>query len=199
MPVAAVESFILASASPRRRELLGSAGLTFDVDPSDVPEDILDGESPARYVRRVARAKGEAVARRRRAEGDTRPVLSADTVVVVEGEITGKPEDRQEARAMLESLSGRSHVVITGFCVIPGEGDPIQQEVSTRVRFRPLTEADLCAYLDSEDWQDKAGAYAIQGGAAQMVASINGSYTNVVGLPLCEAVLALRAVGVHGE
>ena len=192
-------AFILASASPRRKDLLRSAGLTFEVDPSDVPEDALDGESPSRYVRRVARGKGQAVARRRRSAGDTRAVLSADTVVVVGDEITGKPVDREDARSMLWTLSGKTHVVITGFCIIHGEGDPVQQEVATEVRFRQLTEADLEAYLDSGDWQDKAGAYAIQGGAAQMVASIHGSYTNVVGLPLAEVITALRAVGKNKE
>jgi len=190
----APQSFILASASPRRKDLLGSAGLTFEVDPSDVPEDVLDGDTPRRYVRRVAMDKGRAVARRRQAAGDTRPVLSADTVVVVDGVITGKPVDREDARIMLRTLAGRTHVVITGFCLLSGDDAPLRREVSTEVRFRPLAESELDAYLASDDWQDKAGAYAIQGGAAHMVESINGSYTNVVGLPLAETVMALRAI-----
>lgn len=192
-------AFILASASPRRKDLLSSAGLSFEVDPSDVPEDVLDGESPSGYVRRVALDKGQAVARRRRVTGDCRTVLSADTVVVVGDVITGKPVDREEARSMLWSLSGKAHLVITGFCILHDGGDPVQQEVATEVCIRPLTEADVEAYLDSGDWQDKAGAYAIQGGAAQMVASIHGSYTNVVGLPLAEVITALRAVGKNKE
>ncbi len=185
---------ILASASPRRRDLLAAAGLTFEVDPSDVPEDVLEGETPARYVRRVCLDKGRAVAKRRRAAGDRRAVLAADTVVVVDATILGKAADRQEARAMLQSLSGRTHQVITGFCLLFGDHGLVRQEVSTDVCFRSLSEQDLSAYLDSRDWEDKAGAYAIQGGAAHMVRSLRGSYTNVVGLPVAEVVEALRTM-----
>ena len=194
-------SLILASASPRRRDLLAAAGLTFEVDPSDVPEDVLEGEAPAQYVRRVCLDKGRAVAARHRAEGDRRTVLAADTVVVVDRSILGKAADRQEARAMLQRLSARTHQVITGFCLLFGDDGLTQQETSTDVCFRSLTDHDLSAYLDSRDWEDKAGAYAIQGGAAHMVRSIHGSYTNVVGLPVAEVVLALRAIdnGVHGR
>lgn len=187
------ESLILASASPRRRQLLGAAGLQFEVIPSDVPEDALPGEEPERYVARVARDKCRAVLELVRAAGDLRPVLAADTVVVVDRAIIGKPLDRDDARAMLQTLSGREHVVLTGFYICAADDRITEQVVATRVRFRSLDQAEVEAYLDAGEWQDKAGAYAIQGGAAKMVLAINGSYTNVVGLPVAEVVVALRA------
>lgn len=188
--------FILASASPRRRVLLRSAGLEFEVRPSDVPEVAAPGEGPAAFVRRVARDKCQAVAGQRDA-GDLRPVLAADTVVVLDQDIIGKPPDRAVARQMLRRMSGRCHVVTTGVCLAAG-GDLLQFEVNTEVRFKPLSAAEIEAYLEAGEWQDKAGGYAVQGGAAYMVEAVNGSYTNVVGLPLAQTVEALRAALAGG-
>ncbi len=188
--------FILASASPRRRELLASAGLAFAVEPSEADEAERPGEPAAAYVRRVAAAKAREVAARARARGDRRPVLAADTTVVVDGAILGKPVDRADAARMLALLSGRSHQVITGTCVIGPDGSEQLAAATTEVRFCALGEETLAWYLDTEEWRDKAGAYAIQGHAACLVESLAGSYSNVVGLPLCEAVAALGRLGV---
>jgi septum formation protein len=189
------EVLILASGSPRRAELLASAELTFTVIPSDASEAHLSGEGAVPYVRRVAAEKARRVADRCWAEGDRRPVLAADTVVVVDGAILGKPADRTEARRMLESLSGREHEVITGYRVlIPGGGEQ-REEVTTQVRFKRLHPDEIQAYLDTGEWRDKAGAYAVQGHAAALVEAVFGSYTNIVGLPLCQVVEALRRAG----
>ncbi len=189
----AVPSFILASGSPRRRDLLNSAGLTFDVDKSEVPEDINPGEAPRAYARRMAEAKGREVARKGRRAGDQRAVLAADTIVVVDDQVLGKPADRAEARQMIQALAGRDHQVITAFCLIHSRGE-IRDEVITQVTFRPLNRGEIEQYLDAGEWTDKAGGYGIQGRAAQMVRRINGSYTNVVGLPLAEVVTAMASV-----
>ncbi len=192
------ERFILASASPRRRELLASAGLSFSVEPSQADESPHPGEDAAAYARRVATEKAREVATRARARGDARPVLAADTTVVVDGELLGKPRDQAEARSMLERLSGRPHQVITGTCLIDAGGAELTDAIFTEVRFRALEEEDLARYLASGEWRDKAGAYAIQGHAACLVSSICGSYTNVVGLPLAEVVEALAWIGIRG-
>jgi septum formation protein len=189
--------FILASASPRRRELLAGAGLAFDVEPSQVSEETRPGEGPQAYVSRLAQDKARDVAAPARARGDLRPVLAADTTVVVDGTALGKPADAAEARQMLQSLSGRTHQVITGVCVIDGAGQETVEAVTTQVTFKRLTDDELAWYLQSGEWQDKAGAYAIQGHAACLVPAISGSYTNVVGLPLCESVTLLRRAGVQ--
>lgn len=199
-------SFILASASPRRRDLLGSAGFVFDVDASEVPETPRLGEGAVAYARRMARDKSEAVRRRRLAASDNRPVLAADTVVVLGGHILEKPRDRTEARAMLSALSGRTHRVVTAVCLCDGAAPTRTFEVATEVRFRMLDDEDIEAYLLTDEWRDKAGAYGIQGRAASLVLSVRGSYTNVVGLPLAETVEALKGVlgsgggseGCHG-
>lgn len=195
-PADPLPPFILASSSPRRRDLLASAGLAFETDPGDVPEEPTPGEAPAAYVRRLARDKAREVARRRRSAGDSRPVLAADTVVVLDGEPLGKPADRAEARRMLERLSGRAHHVITGFCIVDATGGEQHEEVTTEVHFKQLRAGEIEAYLDTNEWVDKAGSYGVQGKAAHMVRTVLGSYTNVVGLPLCETVEALRRAGV---
>lgn len=192
----ASEHFILASASPRRRELLVSAGLSFAVEPSSADESEHAGERPVAYVRRIAAAKASEVAARARTRGDLRPVLAADTTVVVDDAILGKPLDRADAARMLGLLSGRSHQVITAFCVLDAQGRARGEEVTTEVCFSALSLAAIEWYLGTGEWRDKAGAYAIQGHAACLIRSIVGSYTNVVGLPLYEAVAALRAAGV---
>jgi septum formation protein len=180
---------VLASASPRRVELLSSAGIEFQVIPGDVSEEILAGEAPEDYVERLARAKAEDVARKT----GGRFFIGADTIVLCDGEIMGKPEDSADAERMLNKLSGISHEVITGFAVYDKERDGvIADTVRTRVYFKQLRAEEIRAYIATGCPFDKAGAYAIQGGAAHMVEKIEGSYTNVVGLPLCEVVETLR-------
>lgn len=185
----AKSSIILASASPRRVELLSSAGIEFEVVPGDVDESLLSGETPGDHVVRLARAKAEDVARK----AGGRFYVGADTIVVCEGEIMGKPKDSADAERMLNKLSGISHEVITGFAVYDKERDGvITDAVRTRVYFKHLRDEEIRAYIATGCPFDKAGAYAIQGGAAYMVQKIEGSYSNVVGLPLCEVVDALR-------
>lgn len=182
----------LASASPRRVELLASAGVEFEVVAGDIPEEVLPGELPEDHVLRLAREKALNVAGK--AEG--RFYIGADTVVVCDGEIMGKPRDAADAARMLRKLSGVAHAVITGFAVYDRErADAIAEAVTTRVYFKQLREEEIDAYIATGCPFDKAGAYAIQGGAAHMVQKIEGSYTNVVGLPLCEVVEALRRIG----
>ena len=193
MKTVSQKRIVLASASPRRSELLESAGISFSVVPADIPEEPLQGESPTAHVLRLAEAKALAVAGT--VEGDI--FIGADTVVVCDDEIMGKPVDAADARRMLTALSGKTHEVITGFAVYKREQDRlISDAVSTRVIFKPLTVGEIDAYIATGCPFDKAGAYAIQGGAAYMVRGIEGSYTNVVGLPLCEVVEVLRRLGV---
>jgi len=183
---------ILASASPRRAELLESAGVRFNVVPGHIDETPLPGEQPVDHVLRLAREKGAEVAGRE--EG--RFFIGADTIVLCDGEIMGKPLDNDDARRMLAKLSGRTHQVITGFVVLDREsGRTVAGSVTTDVTFKPLDAAEIDAYVATGCPLDKAGAYAIQGGAAYMVERISGSYTNVVGLPLCEVVGTLRELG----
>lgn len=183
---------ILASASPRRLELLASAGVEFDVCASDIPEEPIPGEAPADFATRLARDK--AVATAARTEG--RWFVGADTIVVCAGEIMGKPVDEADAVRMLRKLSGVSHEVITGYAVYDRERDGLLcKAVVTKVVFKPLRDEEISAYVATGCPMDKAGAYAIQGGAAYMVERIDGSYTNVVGLPLCEVVEDLRRIG----
>ncbi len=183
---------ILASASPRRMELLASAGVDFDVCVSSVSEDVLPGEGPRDHVMRLARDKALEVASRK--EG--RFFIGADTIVACDNEIMGKPRDAADAERMLRRLSGVAHAVITGFAVYDKARDGlICDAVETRVFFKHLRDEEIAAYIATGCPMDKAGAYAIQGGAAHMVERIDGSYTNVVGLPLCEVIEVLRRVG----
>ncbi len=185
---------ILASASPRRAELLESAGVRFDVVPGHIDETPLPGEEPVPHVLRLAREKADEVAARE----DGRLFIGADTIVLCDGEIMGKPRDDGDAARMLTKLSGRGHQVITGFAVFDRDrGRSISRAVTTQVFFKPLSAEEIAAYVATGCPLDKAGAYAIQGGAAYMVERIDGSYTNVVGLPLCEVVAAL--VELAGE
>jgi septum formation protein len=165
--------------------------------PSEVPEQPLERESALAYVRRLSAAKAEDIAQHLRSSGDQRPVLGADTTVVIEEDVLGKPADRADARATLQRLSGSTHRVITGFCVVDSAGVRHRDEVTTEVLFKKLLPEEIEAYLDAGEWHDKAGGYGVQGRAAYFVRSVIGSYTNVVGLPLCEAVEALRACGVR--
>lgn len=172
---------VLASQSPRRRELLEVLGIPFSIVVSTADETVRPGESPEVYVARVARAKGVEVASRVRGS----VVLSADTVVTIGGEILGKPADRNDAIRMLEKLSGRDHEVYTAVCVINQSTGGMQEVLErTRVWFSPVTRAEILDYIDREDVMDKAGAYAIQGFASIYIPKIEGSYSNVMGLPL---------------
>jgi septum formation protein len=171
---------VLASSSPRRADLLTSAGYVFDVRPVDVDESVRPGEPAADYVRRLAVMKAEAAADRSRYD---EVVLGADTTVVVEGEILGKPLDDAAAAAMLRQLAGRTHEVLTGVAL--RHRDRILSDVAcTVVQFAQLTEEDLAWYVASGEPRDKAGAYGIQGLASRFVERIDGSYPNVVGLPV---------------
>jgi septum formation protein len=179
----APESIILASASPRRRELLASAGIPFEVIPSGIEEKIQPGETPEQFCRRVAAEKVRDVAAR--LPGDRRLVVGADTIVVLADQVLGKPQSEEEAAAMLRALAGRSHAVLTGVCVL----DPVverteERVVRTEVQFGPMSEDEIVAYVATGEPMDKAGAYAIQGRASRYVERIDGCYFNVVGLPI---------------
>jgi septum formation protein len=185
--------FVLASASPRRREILGTLGLHFDVEVSAIDEATREGERAADYVLRIARDKARTVAARmaERDGNDARVVLAADTTVVLDGEILGKPEDDTDARRMLRALSGRAHEVLTAIVAVTREGEEAVvrgRVVRTEVAFRPLDDAAIEAYLAGGEHRDKAGAYGIQGLAMGFVTDLRGSYTNVVGLPAAETV-----------
>src|SRR5579871_514778 len=169
---------ILASQSPRRSEILRQAGFSFVVRPANVDETVRDSEAPEDYVKRVARDKACAIE-----PGRDDIVLGADTTVVIDGRILAKPMDRADAVRMLQLLSGREHVVLTGIC-LRDAGHSIVDVAETRVRFHPLSTGEIEQYAETGEPMDKAGAYAIQGGAAKFVARIEGSYANVVGLPI---------------
>jgi septum formation protein len=172
---------VLASQSPRRKELLEVLGIPFSIIVSSADETPRAAETPEDYVVRVARAKGEDVAAR--VTGSV--VLSADTVVTIDGEILGKPADRNDAIRMLEKLSGREHEVYTAVCLIEQSMGTIRQGLErTRVWFNPISRAQISDYIDRENVMDKAGAYAIQGFASVYISRIEGSYSNVIGLPL---------------
>lgn len=170
---------ILASASPRRSQLLTAAGIRFEVQAADVDETPLANETPEDYVVRLARSKAEAMA----AAHAGRIVLGADTTVVVDGRILAKAEGPDEARAMLAALAGRSHQVLTGVA-LAGPSGTVAELARTTVSFLPMTSGDIDAYVATDEWRDKAGAYAIQGRASAFVSALHGSYTNVVGLPV---------------
>jgi septum formation protein len=172
---------ILASASPRRADLLREAGIDVDVQPATVDEDVAPHERPDAYVRRIAEAKGLAISRMARG----RFVLAADTAVVVDGEILGKPSSREDAARMLRMLSDRSHQVISGVCLLKDAVPTVATvvEVST-VEFARLSPAEIDWYVASGESMDKAGGYGIQGLASRFVTRIHGSYSNVVGLPI---------------
>jgi len=172
---------ILASASPRRAELLRAAGCDFEIAAPHVDESIRDGESPDRYVRRLAADKSAAAMAR--LPGRDYVVIGADTTVVVAGETLGKPLDDREASAMLRRLSGRRHTVLTGVSLRRATHELGRVE-ATAVEFSALSEDDIAWYVASGEWRDKAGAYAIQGLASRFIPRIDGSYSNVVGLPI---------------
>lgn len=184
----------LASASPRRRELLQNLGLAFDVEPADLVETPAPGETPAAYVERLAREKASAIGARH----DTRvAVLGADTTVVLEGAILNKPSDLEDSARMLRLLRDREHVVYTGVALyLRPEASLHAVTVHTRVRFRAFDDATLRAYVASREGMDKAGAYGIQELGAALVREVHGSYSNVVGLPAAETIELLQSAGV---
>jgi septum formation protein len=177
---------ILASASPRRREILESAGIPFETRPAEVDETPLLHETAEEYVRRLAEEKARAVWR----AGDT--VIGADTVVAVDKVLLGKPRDGEEAARMLRLLSGRRHRVLTGVCFFDGEKAETAVE-ETFVEFLPLSDEEIAAYVATGETFDKAGAYGIQGAASKFVARIEGCYFNVVGLPIARVYEFLRS------
>lgn len=186
---------VLASASPRRRELLQQIGLEFQVIPSRAAEEEIPGEAPEDLVIRLSLDKASEVAQRKEVDG--RWFIGSDTVVLCDGKILGKPRDAAHATEMLQLLSGREHRVLSGYAVIDRQsGKQLAEAVSTRVWFRQLTDAEIARYIATREPMDKAGAYAIQGFGVCFVARIEGSYTNVVGLPLCRLTGAMKKLGI---
>lgn len=195
MSAAPAAPILLASTSPQRRAILEQLGIPFDVVAPRYREDDPPGLEPIELVRRHAEGKARSVAN----EAGDRPVLGVDTAVVLDGQIFGKPGDATDAERMLETLSDRTHAVISGLCLItPGWAEVAHEE--TRVTFRPLTARDIAAYMSAREWEGRAGAYAIQGVGAALVERIAGDYLNVVGLPgaLLVRLLAERFPGIYG-
>ena len=187
----------LASASPRRQELLRQVGLTFRALPSNIIEERQAGEAPVDYVQRVATDKAHFVTRLVAERGlPVRPVLGADTEVVLEGDIFGKPHDRTHAASMLRRLSGGSHIVLTAICLVSLAGEYSALSES-HVTFTELTDAAITRYLATGEADGKAGAYAIQGRAAAFITRLEGSYSGVMGLPLYELFETLKRAGVE--
>ena len=180
---------VLASRSPRRRELLWQIGVPHQVAAADIDEQPLPGETPADCVQRLALAKARTVA------PAGLPVLGADTAVVLDGQMLGKPADRAEGVAMLRRLSGRTHRVLTAVALVDGPGSRLAVSAS-EVEFRVLAEAECQRYWDSGEPRDKAGGYAIQGLGAVFISALRGSYSGVMGLPLFETAALLDAAGV---
>ncbi len=180
-------NLILASQSPRRRELLGLTGLPFVVRVADIDETMDPGKDPFDEVARVSRLKALAVDRE---PGDV--VIAADTIVVCEGRVLGKPRDEEDAFRILQLLSGRHHEVMTGMTVLH-DAEIITHTEVTKIHFRPLHPAEIRAYIASGEPMDKAGAYGIQGGAALFADQMEGDYYNVMGLPVCRLAMILRS------
>lgn len=193
MAAALAGKFILASASPRRIELLRLMGLTFDIIPSNIDETFPEGEDPRSHVLRLSADKAKTVSMHHPEAW----VMGADTIVVINSEVLGKPQTTAEARKMLGKLSGRTHTVFTGFTVMnTSENVLISNAVDSSVQFRDIPEDEMAWYIASEEPYDKAGGYAVQGMGAFFIREIHGSYTNVMGLPLCEVVDVLKRIGV---
>jgi septum formation protein len=184
--------FILASASPRRIELLNLLGLRFEVMPSNVDEKFIKGETPRDHVLRLSEEK----ARMSSALHPEAWVMGADTIVIINGNVLGKPRTPDEAREMLGKLSGQIHTVFTGFTVTrKSAGILIRDAVESSVLFREVPEEEMAWYIKTQEPYDKAGGYAVQGMGAFFIKEIHGSYTNVMGLPLCEVVDVLKRIG----
>ena len=179
---------ILASASPRRRELLTLIGIDHEVRPANIDESYLPGETPREHAERLARGKAAAI------DVTDAVTIGSDTIVVVDGDVLGKPRDRQHAAEMLRRLSGRSHIVMTGVAV-GWQGKIVSGLEEVEVAFRHLSLDDIDRYIDTEEPMDKAGAYGIQGRAGAFVARLEGSYSGVMGLPLYETAALLARIG----
>ena len=185
--------FILASASPRRRELLASIGLDFDVVPSHIPEVRAEGEAPEEYVARLSREKAAAIAH----EHHDRWIIAADTTVLLGEELLEKPVDADDEKRMLATIAGRTHIVYTGVTVMNASAGHHDTRVAeSEVRMLPLDAGEIAWYVTTGEPMDKAGAYAVQGIGAMFIDSIHGSYTNVVGLPLALLFQMLRRAGI---
>jgi septum formation protein len=190
-----VPPLVLASTSPQRRAILEQLGVPFDVVPPSYVEGDGPGASPEELVKTHAAGKARSVA-----DGaGERPVLGVDTAVVLDGKVYGKPEGAGQAEEMLEALSGHSHEVISGLCLVTPAWEEVEAE-TTRVSFRRLTPRDIATYVSTGEWQGRAGAYAVQGRGASLVERIEGDYLNVVGLPaaLLIRLLAERFAGAYG-
>ena len=183
---------VLASGSPRRRELLKSLGLEFEVYKPDVDESIIDGESPSELCERLSRLKAQAGAEK----FPDALVIAADTIVVIDDLILGKPKDRDDAFNMLKRLQGKWHEVITGITICM-KGNILSHDEHTRVKFRELSDSEIHAYVSTGECDDKAGAYAVQGYGSLLVERIEGDYFNVVGLPLCRLGMMLSMFGIN--
>ncbi len=179
---------ILASQSPRRKELLGMFHIPFTVRVADIDETMDPGKAPAGEVARVSKLKALAVPRE-----PEDVVIAADTIVVLEGRVLGKPKDEAEAEVMLTALSGRDHQVMTGVTVLKGQACLTHTEI-TDIHFRPLSQAEIQTYVATGEPMDKAGAYGIQGGAALFAEKLHGDYYNVMGLPVCRLYQMLRRI-----
>ncbi len=188
---AAPPHLVLASASPRRAELLARLGVSPELRPTHIDETPQPGEGPEHLVGRLASAKARAAVR----AGVDEVVLAADTIVALDGTVLGKPRDDGEATQMLSALSGRTHEVTSGVAVVRG-GSALIERVTTRVTFRRLHASEIAWYLATGEPSDKAGAYGLQGAGAALVSHLDGSDTNVIGLPLDTVVLLLRRVGL---
>ena len=189
---------ILASASPRRRELLERLGLPFEVRPSGIEEPLAAGVPASTLATTLARAKAADIADRLRAAGEAALVLGADTLVVLDGQPLGKPTSQGDARAMLRALRGRSHEVVTAVVVRDAEpaGRQLTEAVVSQVLMRDYTDDEIAAYVATGEPDDKAGAYAVQGRGRRLVSRVDGCYTNVVGLPLRTTARLLQAFGL---
>ncbi|HEX6177685.1 MAG TPA: Maf family protein [Thermoanaerobaculia bacterium] len=185
--------FILASSSPRRRELLSSIGVAFDVIPSHVPEEHQPGEAPEEYVARLSREKAAAIA----AQHSDRWIIAADTTVLLDDELLEKPVDHADAARMLATIAGKTHIVYTGVTLEHASKRYRETRVAeSEVRMLPLSPSDIEWYVATGEPLDKAGAYAVQGIGSMFIDSIHGSYTNVVGLPLALLFQMMRKAGV---
>lgn len=191
MTISLSAPFILASASPRRKELLRSVGLKFKIIPAHVDETYISGESPRTHVRRLSSNKAMVIAQKH----PKALALGADTIVVIDGLILGKPKNKREAREMLERLSGRKHTVFTGFTIACADvGISQTKVVQSAVQFKKISPEEMDWYVNCDEPYDKAGAYAVQGKGAYFIKTIRGSYTNVIGLPLCEVLEELKTI-----
>jgi len=186
-------SIILASGSPRRRELLKQLAVNFEVTVADVDESLIEGETPRDYVLRLSRAK--ALAGFTRSAGRA-PVLGSDTIVLLDGEILGKPASRPQAETMLKRLSGRTHEVYSAVALVVGPDNILDTLNITAVTFGEMPVEWIRQYCQSDEPMDKAGAYAVQGGTGQYIRRIDGSYSGVMGLPLFETAELLRTAGL---